>query len=68
MSLSMYYIQENVVMKTVLSSYNVLVHILIGMIVGVSLLFGVSNNNMTSTVPQDIILLHILLCVPGVRS
>ncbi|CAB3255654.1 unnamed protein product [Arctia plantaginis] len=65
MSLSMYYIQENVVVKTALSSYNVLVHILIGMIVGVSLLFGVTKNYNATSVPEDIILLHILLCVPG---
>ncbi|XP_075976895.1 transmembrane reductase CYB561D2-like [Anticarsia gemmatalis] len=65
MAESMFVLEENVFVKTILSSYNVLVHILLGMIVGISLLFAVKLDYNATSVPEDIILLHILLCVPG---
>lgn len=58
-------IEGKLFVKTILSSYNVLVHILMGMIVGVALLFAVKKRYNEPSVPEDIILLHILLCVPG---
>lgn len=61
----MFNYEDNNFIKTILSSYNVLVHLLLGVVIAVPLLFAVVKEFNATSAPDNIIMLHILLCVPG---
>ncbi|PZC77753.1 transmembrane reductase CYB561D2 [Helicoverpa armigera] len=65
MSSSMFTYEENNIVKTILSGCNVLVNFLMGVIVALPLLFAVVKDFNEPSAPDNIIMLHILLCVPG---
>ncbi|KAJ8719596.1 hypothetical protein PYW08_011771 [Mythimna loreyi] len=63
--MAMFSYEDNSFVKMILSSYNVLVHLLLGVLIAIPLLFAVVQKFYATSVPDNIIMLHILLCVPG---
>lgn len=62
----MFSYEDNSATKTALSLYNVFVHILMGVIVGIPLLFAVLMDFKETSAPSDILMIHVVLCVLGV--
>ncbi|XP_022826877.1 uncharacterized protein LOC111356658 [Spodoptera litura] len=57
--------EENDILKTILFSFNVFVHMLVGITMGVPMLFAVLQNFQTDDADTEAIMHHILICVPA---
>lgn len=58
--------EENDILKTILFSFNVFVHMLVGIMMGVPMLYAVLQNFQTDEADSEAIMHHILICVPAV--
>ncbi|XP_035437535.1 uncharacterized protein LOC118267573 [Spodoptera frugiperda] len=57
--------EENDILKTILFSFNVFVHMLVGIMMGVPMLYAVLQNFQTDEADSEAIMHHILICVPA---
>ncbi|CAH0686163.1 unnamed protein product [Spodoptera exigua] len=57
--------EQNDILKTILFSFNVFVHMLVGITMGVPMLYAVLQNFQTDAADSEAIMHHILICIPA---